>query len=145
MQLVVNVTYGVPFGIGLYIIGVPNAALWGLLAIILRFIPYLGPFLAALFPMTLAFAVDPAWSMLLWVAGLFLLMEIVSNNLVEPWLYGSSTGLSPLAVIAFAIFWTTLLGPVGLILSTPLTVCLIVIGRYVPHLNFLGRLKIEPS
>ncbi|HJT12897.1 MAG TPA: AI-2E family transporter [Dongiaceae bacterium] len=140
MQLVVNVTYGVPFGIGLYVIGVPNAALWGLLAIILRFIPYLGPFLAALFPMVLAFAVDPGWSMLLWVAGLFLLMELVSNNFIEPWLYGSSTGLSALAVIASAIFWTTLWGPVGLILSTPLTVCLIVIGRYVPQLNFLGTL-----
>ncbi len=140
MQLIVNVTYGVPFGIGLYVIGVPNAALWGLLAIILRFIPYLGPFLAALFPMVLAFAVDPGWSMLLWVAGLFLLMELVSNNFIEPWLYGSSTGLSALAVVASAIFWTTLWGPVGLILSTPLTVCLIVIGRYVPQLNFLGTL-----
>ncbi len=140
MQLIVNVTYGVPIGLVLYIIGVPNAVLWGLLAIILRFIPYLGPFLAALFPMTLAFAVDPGWSMLLWVAGLFLVMELVSNNLVEPWLYGSSTGLSALAVIAAAIFWTTLWGPVGLILSTPLTVCLIVIGRYVPQLNFLGTL-----
>lgn len=140
MQLIVNVTYGVPFGIGLYVIGVPNAALWGLLAIILRFIPYLGPFLAALFPMVLAFAVDPGWSMLLWVAGLFLLMELVSNNFIEPWLYSSSTGLSALAVIASAIFWTTLWGPVGLILSTPLTVCLIVIGRYVPQLNFLGTL-----
>ena len=140
MQLVVNVAYGVPFGIGLYVIGVPNAALWGLLAIILRFIPYLGPFLAALFPMVLAFAVDPGWSMLLWVAGLFLLMELVSNNFIEPWLYGSSTGLSALAVIASAIFWTTLWGPVGLILSTPVTVCLIVIGRYVPQLNFLGTL-----
>jgi predicted PurR-regulated permease PerM len=140
MQLVVNVAYGVPLGLGLYVIGVPNAALWGLLAIILRFIPYLGPFLAALFPLVLAFAVDPGWSMLLWVAGLFLLMELVSNNFIEPWLYGSSTGLSALAVIAAAIFWTTLWGPVGLILSTPLTVCLIVIGRYVPQLNFLGTL-----
>jgi predicted PurR-regulated permease PerM len=140
MQLIVNVIYGVPFGLGLYVIGVPNAALWGLLAIILRFIPYLGPFLAALFPMVLAFAVDPGWSMLLWVAGLFLVLELVSNNFIEPWLYGSSTGLSALAVIASAIFWTTLWGPVGLILSTPLTVCLIVIGRYVPQLNFLGTL-----
>ncbi|WP_119300751.1 AI-2E family transporter [Dongia deserti] len=140
MQLILNVSYGVPFGIGLYIIGVPNAVLWGLLAIFLRFIPYLGPFLAALFPMTLAFAVDPGWSMLLWVAGLFLAMELVSNNFLEPWLYGSSTGLSPLSVIAAAIFWTTLWGPVGLILSTPLTVCLIVIGRYVPRLSFLGTL-----
>jgi GAF domain-containing protein len=140
MQLVVNLTYGVPIGIGLYLIGVPNAVLWGLLAAVLRFVPYLGPFLAALFPLALAFAVDPGWSMLLWVAGLFLVAELISNNVVEPWLYGSSTGLSSLAIIMAAIFWTTLWGPVGLFLATPLTVCLVVIGRYVPQLEFLGVL-----
>lgn len=140
MQLVVNLTYGVPIGIGLYLIGVPNAVLWGMLAVALRFIPYLGPFLAALFPITLAFAVDPGWSMLFWVVGLFLTMELISNNIVEPWLYGASTGLSALAIISAAIFWTILWGPVGLILSTPLTVCLVVIGRYVPQLQFLGVL-----
>ena len=140
MQLLVNVTYGLPIGLGLYVIGVPNAVLWGLLAAVLRFIPYLGPFLAALFPIALAFAVDPGWSMLLWVVGLFLVMEVVSNNIVEPWLYGSSTGLSSLAIISAAIFWASLWGPIGLVLSTPLTVCLIVIGRYVPQLQFLGVL-----
>jgi predicted PurR-regulated permease PerM len=140
MQLVVNLTYGVPIGIALYLIGVPNAVLWGLLAAVLRFVPYLGPFLAALFPIALAFAVDPGWSMLLWVVGLFLLAELVSNNVIEPWLYGSSTGLSSLAIIMAAIFWTTLWGPVGLFLATPLTVCLVVIGRYVPQLEFLGVL-----
>ncbi|HZB62316.1 MAG TPA: AI-2E family transporter, partial [Microvirga sp.] len=140
MQLVVNLTYGVPIGIALYLIGVPNAVLWGLLAAVLRFVPYLGPFLAALFPIALAFAVDPGWSMLLWVIGLFLLAELVSNNVIEPWLYGSSTGLSSLAIIMAAIFWTTLWGPVGLFLATPLTVCLVVIGRYVPQLEFLGVL-----
>lgn len=140
MQLLVNVTYGLPIGVGLHFIGVPNAVLWGLLAAVLRFIPYLGPFLAALFPVALAFAVDPGWSMLLWVVGLFLLMELVSNNVVEPWLYGSSTGLSSLAIISAAIFWASLWGPIGLVLSTPLTVCLIVIGRYVPQLQFLGVL-----
>jgi len=140
MQLVVNLTYGIPIGIGLYLIGVPNAVLWGLLAAVLRFVPYLGPFLAALFPIALAFAVDPGWSMLLWVIGLFLLAELVSNNVIEPWLYGSSTGLSSLAIIMAAIFWTTLWGPVGLFLATPLTVCLVVIGRYVPQLEFLGVL-----
>ncbi len=140
MQLLVNVTYGLPIGVGLYFIGVPNAVLWGLLAAVLRFIPYLGPFLAALFPVTLAFAVDPGWSMLLWVIALFLVMELVSNNVVEPWLYGSSTGLSSLAIISAAIFWASLWGPIGLVLSTPLTVCLIVIGRYVPQLQFLGVL-----
>jgi predicted PurR-regulated permease PerM/GAF domain-containing protein len=140
MQMVVNFTYGIPIGIGLYFIGVPNAILWGLLAAVLRFVPYLGPFLAALFPIALAIAVDPGWSMLLWVIGLFLLAELISNNVIEPWLYGSSTGLSSLAIIMAAIFWTTLWGPVGLFLATPLTVCLVVIGRYVPQLEFLGVL-----
>jgi GAF domain-containing protein len=140
MQLVVNLTYGVPIGLALYLIGVPNAVLWGLLAAVLRFVPYLGPFLAALFPIALAVAVDPGWSMLLWVVALFLVAELISNNVVEPWLYGSSTGLSSLAIIMAAIFWTTLWGPVGLFLATPLTVCLVVIGRYVPQLEFLGVL-----
>jgi predicted PurR-regulated permease PerM len=140
MQLMVNMTYGIPIGIALYFIGVPNAVLWGLLAAVLRFVPYLGPFLAASFPIALAFAVDPGWSMLLWVIGLFLLAELISNNVIEPWLYGSSTGLSSLAIIMAAIFWTTLWGPVGLFLATPLTVCLVVIGRYVPRLEFLGIL-----
>ncbi|MCB5176647.1 AI-2E family transporter [Microvirga lenta] len=140
MQLVVNLTYGIPIGIALYFIGVPNAVLWGLLAAVLRFIPYLGPFLAALFPIALAVAVDPGWTMLLWVVGLFLMAELISNNVIEPWLYGSSTGLSSLAIIMAAIFWTSLWGPVGLFLATPLTVCLVVIGRYVPQLEFLGVL-----
>jgi predicted PurR-regulated permease PerM len=140
MQLVVNSTYGIPIGAALYFIGVPNAVLWGLLAAVLRFIPYLGPFLAALFPVALAVAVDTGWTMLLWVIGLFLVAELISNNVVEPWLYGSSTGLSSLAIIMAAIFWTTLWGPVGLFLATPLTVCLVVVGRYVPQLEFLGVL-----
>jgi predicted PurR-regulated permease PerM len=140
MQLVVNLTYGIPIGAALYFIGVPNALLWGLLAAVLRFIPYLGPFLAALFPIALAVAVDPGWTMLFWVVGLFLIAELVSNNVIEPWLYGSSTGLSSLAIIMAAIFWTSLWGPVGLFLATPLTVCLVVIGRYVPQLEFLGVL-----
>jgi predicted PurR-regulated permease PerM/GAF domain-containing protein len=140
MQLLVNLSYGVPIGIALYFIGVPNAVLWGLLAAVLRFVPYLGPFLAALFPIALAIAVDPGWTMLFWVVGLFLIGELVSNNVIEPWLYGSSTGLSSLAIIMAAIFWTTLWGPVGLFLATPLTVCLVVIGRYVPRLEFLGIL-----
>lgn len=140
MQLVVNLSYGIPIGIALHFIGVPNALLWGLLAAVLRFIPYLGPFLAALFPIALAIAVDPGWTMLLWVVGLFLVAELVSNNVIEPWLYGASTGLSSLAIIMAAIFWTSLWGPVGLFLATPLTVCLVVIGRYVPRLEFLGVL-----
>lgn len=137
MQLVVNASYGIPIGLGLYFIGVPNAALWGVLAAVLRFIPYVGAFIAAAFPLALAIAVDPGWSMVLWTIGLFLLVELVSNNVVEPWLYGASTGLSAVAIIVAAIFWTTLWGPAGLLLSTPLTVCLAVLGRYVPQLQFL--------
>lgn len=140
MQLVVNTTYGVPIGVGLWLIGVPNALLWGLLAGVLRFIPYLGPFLAALFPIALAFTIDPGWTMLLWTAALFLVLEVISNNVLEPLLYGSSTGISSLAIIMAAIFWATLWGPIGLLLSTPLTVCIVVIGRYVPQLEFLGIL-----
>lgn len=145
MQLVVNVTYGVPIGVGLYFIGVPNAVLWGVLAAVLRFIPYLGPLLAALFPLALAFAVDPGWSMLMWVVGLFVVLELISNNIVEPWLYGASTGLSSLAIVSAAVFWTLLWGPMGLVLSTPLTVCLVVVGSYVPQLSFFKvLLSTEP-
>jgi predicted PurR-regulated permease PerM len=136
MNLVVNVTYGLPVGIGLYLIGVPNAILWGLLATLLRFIPYIGPWVAAAFPVALAFAVDPGWSMLIMTVVLFICLELISNNVVEPWLYGSSTGLSPIAIIVAAVFWTWLWGPVGLFLSTPLTVCLAVIGRHFPQLDF---------
>jgi predicted PurR-regulated permease PerM len=140
MQLVVNVTYAIPVGIGLWIIGVPNAVLWGLLALVLRFIPYVGPIIAALFPLALAVAVDPGWTMLVWAGALFVTLELISNNFVEPWLYGSRTGLSPVAIILAAIFWTWLWGPIGLLLSTPLTVCLVVLGRHVPQFQFLDVL-----
>lgn len=136
MQLVVNVTYGIPIAMGLWFIGIPNAMLWGALAIILRFVPYIGPIISMVLPMFLAVAVSPDWSLVLWVAGLFLTMELVSNNAVEPWLYGSRTGLSPLAIIVAAIFWTWLWGPVGLVMSTPLTVCLVVLGKHVPQFQF---------
>jgi predicted PurR-regulated permease PerM len=140
MQLVVNVTYAVPVGIGLWVIGVPNAPLWALLALVLRFVPYIGPVIATFFPLALALAVDPGWTMLLWTAALFIVLELVSNNVIEPWLYGSRTGLSPLAIIVSAIFWTWLWGPLGLLLSTPLTVCLVVLGRHVPQFEFLDVL-----
>ena len=137
MQLIVNLIYAVPIGIGLWLVGVPNAPLWGLLALLLRFIPYIGPIIAAIFPLSLALAVDPGWSMVLWTAALFVSLELVINNVVEPWLYGSRTGLSSLAIIVSAVFWTWLWGPVGLLLSTPLTVCLVVLGRHVPRFEFL--------
>ncbi|EXL03722.1 MULTISPECIES: AI-2E family transporter [Pseudomonadota] len=137
MQLVVNTTYAIPITVGLWLIGIPNALLWGLLALVLRFVPYIGPAIAMLLPMLLALAVAPGWSMVLWTAGLFLVMELISNNIVEPWLYGSRTGLSSLAIIVAAIFWTWLWGPLGLVISTPLTVCLVVLGRHVPQFAFL--------
>lgn len=136
MQLIINVLYGIPVGIGLYFLGVPNPILWGLFATVLRFIPYLGPVIAALFPLALSFAVAPGWTLPLLTIALFATLELFSNNVLEPWLYGSSTGLSPVAVLVAAVFWTTLWGPVGLLLSTPLTVCLVVLGRHVPRLGF---------
>ncbi len=135
MQLVVNLLYGIPVGIGLYLIGVPNALLWGLLATVLRFVPYLGPILAAVAPIALSLAVDPSWTTPLLTIALFVVLELFTNNVLEPWLYGASTGLSPLALIVAAVFWTTLWGPVGLLLATPLTVCLVVLGRHVPQLH----------
>ncbi len=140
MQLVVNAIYGVPVGIGLFLIGVPNAPLWGLLATLLRYIPFLGPWIAACFPVLLAIAVDPGWSMLVYTLALFLVMELVSNNVIEVWLYGAGTGISNLALLVAAVFWTALWGPVGLVLSTPLTVCLLVLGKHVPGLWFLSTL-----
>jgi predicted PurR-regulated permease PerM len=140
MQLVVNTTYGIPIGIGLWLIGIPNPILWGMLCTVLRFVPYIGPLIAAFFPLLLAVAVDPGWTTLLWAGALFIVIELISNNFIEPWLYGSSTGLSPVAVIAAAVFWTWLWGPIGLLLSTPLTVCLVVLGRHVPQLGFLDVL-----
>lgn len=137
MQLFVNLSYGVPMALGLWWIGVPGAILWGILAAVLRFVPYIGPMASAVFPLTLAFAVDPGWSLLLWTLALILVLELISNNVVEPWLYGASTGLSTLSIILAATFWTALWGPVGLILSTPLTVCLLVLGRYIPGMGFL--------
>ncbi|XIA64389.1 AI-2E family transporter [Bradyrhizobium sp. TZ2] len=119
MQLLVNVSYGVPLAAGLWIIGVPGALLWGAVGAVMRFVPYVGPLIAAIFPVSIAFAVDSGWSMLLWTVALIVILELISNNTVEPLLYGSSTGLSAISLIAAAILWTALWGPVGLILSTP--------------------------
>ena len=140
MQLVVNALYAFPITIGLWILGIPNAILWGLLTLVLRFVPYIGPVIGMILPLFLALAIAPGWSLVLWVGALFLTTELVSNNVVEPWLYGSHTGLSPLAIIISAIFWSWLWGPLGLMLSTPLTVCLVVLGRYVPQFSFLDVL-----
>lgn len=140
MQVVVNVTYAIPMAVGLWLIGVPGFILWGTLAALMRFVPYVGPILSAIFPLTLAFAVDPGWNMVLLALALIVVLELISNNIVEPILYGTSTGLSALSLIAAATFWTAMWGPTGLILSTPLTVCLLVIGRNIPQLQVLETL-----
>ena len=140
MQLWVNLSYGVPMAIGLWVIGIPGAFLWGVVAAVMRYVPYVGPMISAVFPLTLAFAVDPGWTLFFWTLGLIVALEVLSNNVVEPWLYGSSTGLSAISLIVAAMFWTALWGPVGLVMSTPLTVCLLVIGRYLPALQFLDVL-----
>lgn len=140
VQFGVNFAYGIVFGTGLWLIGVPNAVLWGLLAALFRYIPFVGTLMAASIPFVLAFAVDPGWFMLLASIALFVSLELIITNAIEPRLYGSSTGLSPLAVLVAAMFWATLWGPIGLILSTPVTVCLVVLGRYVPQLAFFETL-----
>ena len=136
-QLLLNGSFGVAIGVGLWLIGIPSAILWGILAAVLRFVPYIGAVIAAAFPLALAVAVDPGWSMLVWTLALFLVVEPVVGHVVEPMVYGHSTGLSPVAVVASATFWTALWGPIGLVLATPLTVCLVVLGRHVERLEFL--------
>ncbi|HEY9094113.1 MAG TPA: AI-2E family transporter, partial [Hydrogenophaga sp.] len=139
-QVLVNLGYGLPMALGLWWIGVPGAWLWGGLAAVLRFVPYLGPAIGAVFPVVAAFAVDPGWSMVLWTLGLIALLEVISNNVIEPLAYGGSTGVSPVAVLLSAAFWASLWGPIGLVLATPLTVCLVVIGRHIAPLRFLDVL-----
>ena len=136
-QVGLNTAFGLVIGTGLWIIGVPNPALWGILSGVLRFVPYVGAAISAIFPLVLAAAVDPGWTMLLWTAGLFLVAEPLVGQVIEPLVYGHSTGLSPVAVVASATFWTALWGPIGLILATPLTVCLVVLGRHVDRFEFL--------
>jgi predicted PurR-regulated permease PerM len=136
-QLALNSGFGFVIGTGLWFIGVPSAPLWGMLAAILRFVPYVGAVIAAILPLVLAAAVGPDWSMALWTVALFVVVEPIVGHVIEPLLYGHSTGLSPVAVITSATFWTWLWGPVGLILATPLTVCLAVLGRHVDQLSFL--------
>jgi hypothetical protein len=139
-QLAINVGFGVIVAAGLFFIGVPSPLLWGVLGALLRFVPYVGSILSAVFPLALAAAVDPGWTKLIWTAGLYFVVEPVIGQAVEPLLYGHSTGLSPFAVIVAAIFWGWLWGPVGLIISTPLTLVLVVLGRHVKRLEFFDVL-----
>jgi predicted PurR-regulated permease PerM len=140
LQASINASFGFSIGVGLYLIGLPSPALWGLLAALLRFIPYVGSITAAALPVALAAAVDPGWSKALWTAGLFIVAEGMAGQVLEPVLYGSSTGLSPTAVVVAAIFWGWIWGPIGLILSTPITLCLVVVGRHVRRLEFFDVL-----
>ncbi|MBW4090205.1 MAG: AI-2E family transporter [Proteobacteria bacterium] len=135
--LAVNASFGTAIGLGLWAIGVPSPLLWGILAMLMRFVPYVGSPLAALLPLALAIAVSPGWSMAIWTVALFVATELIVSQAIEPFLYGRTTGLSPFAVVAAAIFWTWAWGAIGLLLSTPLTVCLVVLGRYVKSLEFI--------
>jgi predicted PurR-regulated permease PerM len=139
-QAAVNAAYGTCFGIGLFLIGVPNAFLWGVLAAILRIVPYVGTATSLFLPLIVSIAIFSSWAQPLLILGLFLTLELTATNFVEPWLFSSRTGISSLALLAMAIFWALLWGWPGLILSTPLTVCIVVMGRYVPQLSFLHTL-----
>lgn len=136
-QLALNAIFGLVIGVGLWVIGVPSAPLWGMMAMILRFVPYIGAVIAAIFPLILATSVGPGWTMVAWTGALFLIVETISGQVIEPLVYSRNSGLSPVAVIVCVSFWTWLWGPIGLILATPLTICLTVLGRHIDRLSFL--------
>lgn len=140
MQLLINSAYGLVISIGLALIGLPSALLWGALTAVLRFVPYVGPWIAALMPIAISLAVFDGWLRPALVLALFVVNEVISNNVIEPWLYGSSTGISTIGILASAVFWAWIWGPVGLVMATPLTVCLTVVGKYVPQLAFLNTM-----
>jgi predicted PurR-regulated permease PerM len=136
--LLVNVCYGVPLGLAFWWLGIPNALLWGLLSTLLRFVPYIGAPAAALGPLTLAFAISDGWVLVAWTFAIIVAIDVFIAYVVEPWLYGARTGLSPIAIVFGAIFWTWLWGPIGLLLATPITVSIAVVARYIPRFEFLS-------
>jgi len=136
MQTLINCWEGLCITAGLLLIGLPNAILWGALTAVLRFIPYVGIWVAAAMPIALAFAVFDHWAPPLQIAGLFVAVELLSYMILEPWLYSRRTGVSPLALLMAAVFWAWLWGAAGLFLAIPLTVCLVVMGKYIPQFNF---------
>jgi predicted PurR-regulated permease PerM len=140
MQLFINGSYGFAVGVGLFFLGVPYAILWGFLAALLRYIPYVGPWIAALFPITISLVAFGGWWQPGLVIGLFVVLEFVSNMIMEPWLYGQSIGVSQVGLLVITGFWTWLWGPIGLVLATPLTVCIIVLAQHVPQLRFFDVL-----
>jgi predicted PurR-regulated permease PerM len=139
-QTVINACFGVVIGTALWLIGIPNPGLWGLIAGMFRFVPYVGVPAAAVIPAALAFAIDPGWTKVIETVALFATCEPIVGQLIEPFVYGRNMGLSAAAVVVAAVFWTWLWGPVGLLLSTPLTMCLVVMGRHVEPLRFLDVL-----
>src|SRR5207249_1734467 len=136
-QFVLNVAFGLVLAIGLFVIGIPYAFVWGSLAALLRYVPYLGPWIAASFPLLVSLAVMPGWTPFFLVVGFFVGLELIQSNVVEPLVFGHSIGVSGVALLIAALFWTWLWGPIGLILSTPLTLCLVILGRHVQRLEFL--------
>jgi predicted PurR-regulated permease PerM len=138
LQLVINACFGVVIGLGLYFIGIPNSMLWGVVSGLMRFLPYVGSPLAAVLPILLSLAIFPTWTGPVATIGLYLIVEILVANFLEPLIYGAHTGISSFAILFAAIFWALIWGPIGLLLSTPLTVCLVVLGRHVPALQFLN-------
>ena len=145
MQFVVNACYGLCFGIGVLLIGIPNALLWGVIAGLFRIVPYVGALAATAFPLVLALALFHGWGPPVLVVLLFAVLDLVASNVVEPWLYGAHTGISSLALLVTTVFWTMLWGWAGLVLAVPLTVCAIVLGRYVPRMSFLHVLLGDES
>ncbi len=139
-QLAVNAAFGLVIGVGLWLIGLPSPFLWGIFAGILRFVPYIGAFIGLVPPLLVAFAADPSWWSLIWTVSLFVVLEPIVGHVLEPMLYGHSSGLSPVAVVVAALVWSFLWGPIGLVLATPLTICMVVLGRHVPRLAFLDIL-----
>lgn len=137
MLLLINASFGIAVGFGLFLIGVPNAILWGILTACLRFVPYIGTWIAAAAPIGLSMAISTGWLAPSLTLALFVALELLCGNVLEPWLYGKGTGISGVAVVVAAVFWTWLWGIAGLLLATPLTVCLLVIGKHVPQLSFL--------
>ena len=139
-QLLVNTGYALLLGLGLSLIGIPNALLWAVLTLVLRFLPYVGLWISAFFPLLLSIAISTSWKEPILTLALYGSLEVFTNNFVEPFVLGGSTGMSPLAIIVSALFWTWLWGPIGLLLATPLTACLVVLGRYFPAFNICSVL-----
>lgn len=139
-QLLINVCFGALFGASLFFIGVPYAFLWGFLTAVLRFVPYIGSWLAVALPLLLSFAIAPSWTQPILIIVIFALLDVVTASVIEPLLFGHGTGVSPIALLIAAAFWTWIWGPIGLVLSTPLTVCLVVLGQHVPRLRFFALL-----